>query len=59
VSDLYVGKTAYEFGGAIESMELSFTINNVFDKNYLGTIAPNAGWIGAPRTAALNLKFVM
>jgi iron complex outermembrane receptor protein len=59
VSDLYVGKTAYEFGGAIESMELSFTINNVFDKNYLGTIAPNAGWIGAPRTAALNVKFVM
>jgi iron complex outermembrane receptor protein len=56
---LYVGKTAYEFGGAIESMELSFTINNVFDKNYLGTIAPNAGWIGAPRTAALNIKFVM
>jgi iron complex outermembrane receptor protein len=38
---------------------LSFTINNVFDKNYLGTIAPNAGWIGAPRTAALNIKFVM
>jgi len=59
VSDLYVGKTAYEFGGAIQSMELSFTINNVFDKNYLGTIASNAAWIGAPRTATFNAKFVM
>jgi iron complex outermembrane recepter protein len=59
VSDLYVGKTAYEIGGAIDSIELSFTVNNVFDEKYLGSIAPNAGWIGAPRIAALNAKFVM
>ncbi|RUO73419.1 TonB-dependent receptor domain-containing protein [Idiomarina ramblicola] len=58
VSDLYIGKTVYDIGGAIDSMELSFTVNNVFDEDYLGTIAPNAGWIGAPRTAALNAKFV-
>lgn len=58
VSDLYVGKTVYDIGGAIDSMELSFTVNNVFDEDYLGTIAPGAGWIGAPRTAALNAKFV-
>jgi iron complex outermembrane receptor protein len=59
VSDLYVGKTAYDIGGAIDSIELSFTINNVFDKDYLGSIATNAAWIGAPRTAALNAKFIM
>ena len=59
VSDLYIGKTAYDVGETIDSMELSFTINNVFDQDYLGTIAPNAGWIGAPRIAALNVKFVL
>jgi iron complex outermembrane receptor protein len=59
VSDLYIGKTAYDIGETIDSMELSFTINNVFDREYLGTIASNAGWIGAPRIAALNVKFVL
>ena len=54
-----MGKTAYDIGGAIDSIELSFTINNVFDKDYLGSIATNAAWIGAPRTAALNAKFIM
>ncbi|PWW36443.1 outer membrane receptor protein involved in Fe transport [Idiomarina loihiensis] len=58
VGDLYVGKTVYDIGGGIDSMELSFTVNNVFDEDYLGTIAPNAGWIGAPRTVAFNAKFV-
>jgi iron complex outermembrane receptor protein len=59
VSDLYLGKTAYDIGGGIDSIELSFTVNNVFDEEYLGSIAPNAGWIGAPRIAAFNAKFVM
>lgn len=59
VSDLYVGKTAYDIGGSIDSVELSFNVNNVFDEKYLGSIAPNAGWIGAPRIASFNVKFVM
>ncbi|MEM5496637.1 TonB-dependent receptor [Paraglaciecola mesophila] len=59
VSDLYVGKTAYDIGGSIDSVELSFTVNNVFDEEYLGSIAPNAGWIGAPRIASFNVRFVM
>ncbi|WP_322406072.1 TonB-dependent receptor [Idiomarina sp. PL1-037] len=59
VSDFYIGKTLYsDNDGAIDSLELSFTINNVFDEEYLGTIAPGAGWIGAPRTAALNAKLI-
>lgn len=57
VSDLYLGTTAYDIGGGIESVEFRFTINNVFDESYLGTIAPGAAWIGAPRVAALNAKF--
>ncbi|MDV6328963.1 TonB-dependent receptor [Idiomarina sp. Sol25] len=59
VSDFYIGKTLYsDNDGAIDSLELSFTINNVFDEEYLGTIAPENGWIGAPRTAALNAKLI-
>ncbi|RUO77703.1 TonB-dependent receptor domain-containing protein [Idiomarina seosinensis] len=57
VSDLYLGTTAYDIGGGIDSVEFRFTINNVFDESYLGTIAPGAAWIGAPRVAALNAKF--
>lgn len=59
VSDLYLGKTIYDLGEGLDSIELSFTVNNVFDEEYLGSIAPNAGWIGAPRIAALNVKLVM
>jgi iron complex outermembrane receptor protein len=59
VSDLYIGKTAYDIGGGIDNMELSFTVNNVFDQDYIGSIAPGAGWIGAPRIAAVNVKFVL
>lgn len=56
-SDFYLGTAVYNVGNAIDSMELRFTINNVFDERYLGTIAPGAAWIGAPRVAALNAKF--
>ena len=59
VSDLYVGKTAYDIGGSIDSVELSFTVNNLFDEDYLGSIAANAGWIGAPRIASFNVRVAM
>jgi len=59
VSDLYLGKTAYDIGGSIDSVELSFTVNNVFDEDYLGSIATNAGWIGAPRIASFNVRVAM
>lgn len=39
-SDFYLGTAVYNVGNAIDSMELRFTINNVFDERYLGTIAP-------------------
>ncbi|WJG11228.1 TonB-dependent receptor [Aliiglaciecola sp. LCG003] len=56
VSDLYVGALFDDLGESVESIEIRFTVNNLFDESYLGTIAPGAAWIGAPRTAALNLK---
>jgi len=56
-SDLYLGTAVYNVGNAIDTMELRFTINNVFDERYLGTVADGAAWIGAPRVAALNAKF--
>ena len=56
VSDFYFGTSIDDLGSSIESIEINFTINNLFDESYLGTIATNAAWIGAPRTVALNLK---
>jgi outer membrane receptor for Fe3+-dicitrate len=56
VSDLYFGTYIDDLGSSVESIEINFTINNLFDESYLGTIATNAAWIGAPRTVALNLK---
>lgn len=58
ISDLYLGKAVYDIGPGIDNLELRFTINNLFNERYLGTLAPSAGWIGAPRIAALNMKFV-
>lgn len=56
VSDIYFGTLIEDLGNSVESLEIRFTINNLFDESYLGTIAPNAAWIGAPRTAAFNIK---
>ncbi|MEP4102323.1 MAG: TonB-dependent receptor, partial [Paraglaciecola sp.] len=56
VSDLYFSTQIDDLGKSVESIEINFTINNVFDESYLGTVATNAAWIGAPRTAAINIK---
>jgi len=56
VSDFYLGTSIADLGSSVESIEINFTINNLFDESYLGTVATNAAWIGAPRTVALNLK---
>lgn len=57
VSDFYLGARKFDIG-AFENVEFRFTINNLFNERYLGTLAPGAGWIAAPRTAALNARFV-
>ena len=56
LSDLYAGVALDSPLAGVESLELRFTVNNLFDKSYLGGIAGGWGaWIGAPRTAAINL----
>lgn len=54
VVDLYLGTTR-DLGDT--SLDIRFTINNLLDERYLGTIAEGAAWIGAPRTAAVNVAF--
>jgi iron complex outermembrane receptor protein len=56
VSDVYFSTNIDDLGSNVESIEINFTINNLFDESYLGTVVPNAAWIGAPRTAAINIK---
>lgn len=57
VSDLYAGVQIEQPAKGIESLQLRLTINNLFDKSYLGGIAGQSAWIGAPRTAAVNMSF--
>ena len=54
VSDLYIGASieGMDWG----ALDLRLTVNNLLDKSYAGTIAPNAFWIGAPRTVAINAQ---
>lgn len=53
ISDFYMG-TATQIGQT--DVQVRFAINNLFDESYLGTIAPNAAWIGAPRTASFSVS---
>lgn len=57
VADFYLG-TSIDMGASsgVKSLDVRLTINNITDKRYLGTVATNAGWLGAPRTAALNVS---
>lgn len=58
LSDLYAGVAIDSPVAGIQALELRFTVNNLLDKSYLGGIAGGWGaWIGAPRTAAMNLMF--
>lgn len=57
VSDFYASVKLENLAQGLDSMELRFTINNLFDESYLGGIAGQSAWIGAPRTAAFNATF--
>lgn len=54
VTDLYAGVQVDQPVQGIDSLELRLTVNNMFDESYLGGIAGQSAWIGAPRTAAFN-----
>ncbi|AYA63347.1 TonB-dependent receptor domain-containing protein [Alteromonas sp. RKMC-009] len=56
VSDFYAGVVLDNVASGIKSLDVRLTVNNLFDESYLGTVVAGAGWIGAPRTAAINVK---
>ncbi|WP_158970571.1 TonB-dependent receptor [Paraglaciecola sp. L3A3] len=55
VTDLYAGVAVQSPVKGIQGLEIRLTVNNMFDKSYLGGIAGQSAWIGAPRTAAINV----
>ncbi|WP_137168200.1 TonB-dependent receptor domain-containing protein [Salinimonas lutimaris] len=55
--DFYAGVALQAPFDGVQDLELRLTINNLTDESYIGGIAGQSGWIGAPRTAAANLKF--
>ena len=57
VSDLYIGASLENLAQGLKNAEVRLTVNNLFDKSYLGGVAGQSAWIGAPRTAALNVNF--
>jgi iron complex outermembrane receptor protein len=56
VTDFYAGVSLEAPVQGIEAVDLRFTVNNMFDESYLGGIAGQSAWIGAPRTAAFNVQ---
>lgn len=56
VTDFYAGVSIDAPVPGIDSIDLRFTVNNMFDDSYLGGIAGQSAWIGAPRTAAFNAQ---
>ena len=54
-TDLYAG-IDWEFpSGRVTSVRMRAAVNNLFDEEYLGGIAGEGAWIGAPRGASLTL----
>jgi len=53
VADFYIG-TQLDNIANIKNLEFRLTVNNLFDEDYLGGVAGQSAWIGAPRTTTLN-----
>ncbi len=55
VTDIYASVSG-EAAGSLQGYEIRFTINNLFNEDYIGGVAGGwGGWIGSGRTAAVNL----
>ena len=55
VTDMYVSMSnATE---ALQGMDITLSVNNVFDESYLAGIAGQGAWIGAPRTFSISATF--
>lgn len=57
VVDLYVNVGLNTSLSDLQDLQVRFTLNNALDESYLGGIAGQSAWIGAPRTAAINIQF--
>ncbi|MCB2013445.1 MAG: TonB-dependent receptor [Sphingobium sp.] len=55
LTDLYVGVKGEAISEAFKALDLSLTVNNMFDEDYLGGISGGGAWIGAPRTVVFTL----
>lgn len=53
-ADAYVSFSSTQSYGNIDGWTVDLLVNNVFDKDYLGGIAGQGAWIGAPRTVSLS-----
>lgn len=56
LTDLYVTYSPSNVPDFMRGLELSMTINNLTDEDYLGGISGGGAWIGAPRTVAFTLN---
>lgn len=57
ITDVYAGYDFDKLGYGISNLRVSLVVNNLFDEEYLGTIAQNAAWIGGPRTYGVSAVF--
>jgi len=54
--NLYAGVRGDALGSVFKHYELRLTVNNLTDSHYLGGVSSGTAYIGAPRTAALNIS---
>lgn len=57
VSDLYIGVNLSTLFPKLQQAEARMTVNNLTNERYIGGVAGGSGgWLGAPRTAAFNIR---
>jgi len=55
LADAYVGVRGEAISDTLHALEFRLVANNLTDESYLGGIATNAAWIGAPRTITFTV----
>lgn len=55
ITDLYVGVSGEAISDSFKNIDMSLVINNLTDEDFLGGIAGQGAWIGAPRTVVFTL----
>ena len=53
-ADAYFTLTGDNVGSALSGWSVTLLVNNLFDEEYLGAIAGEGAWIGAPRTLSAS-----